>query len=93
MKNQLTDLENHLFHQIENLMHPVDGADISKEIEKSKAVSDLAGKILHSRKTKIDEARIEIDFRDQKIKIFEMAKEYGVKPNQVLEIGNEQDQE
>ena len=46
MKNQLTDLENHLFHQIENLMHPVEGADISKEIEKSRAVSDLARAML-----------------------------------------------
>ena len=47
MKNSLQDLNNHLFAQLERLNdEDLDGEALEKEIARSKAVGDMAGKII-----------------------------------------------
>lgn len=47
MKNSLTDLNNHLFAQLERLNdEDLDGEALEKEIARSKAIGDMAGKII-----------------------------------------------
>ena len=47
MKNTLTDLNNHLFAQIERLSdEEVRGDELAQEIGRAKAVSDIAAQII-----------------------------------------------
>lgn len=47
MKNSLQDLNDHLFAQLERLSdEDLDGEALEKEIARSKAVGDMAGKII-----------------------------------------------
>ena len=47
MKNKLTDLNNHLFAQLERLNdEDIKGEDLQQEIERSKAVSGIAKDIV-----------------------------------------------
>lgn len=49
MQNKLTDLNNHLFEQLERLMDDdLTEEGLTKEIKRSKAVSDIAGKIIEN---------------------------------------------
>lgn len=51
MKNKIQDLRDHLFETIEQLKDK----DAPMDIERAKAVADVAGKI-------IDSAKVEVDF-------------------------------
>lgn len=47
MKNKLTDLNNHLFEQLERLNDPsLIGSALSEEISRSKAVANVAVQII-----------------------------------------------
>ncbi len=47
MKNKLTDLNNHLFAQMERLSdEDLKGDKLTEEIERSRAVSQIAGQII-----------------------------------------------
>lgn len=47
MKNKLVDLNNHLFAELERLSdEELKGDALTEEIVRSKAVSDIAGKII-----------------------------------------------
>lgn len=49
MRNTLGDLNNHLFAQLERLGdEELDGEDLSKEIQRSKAITQVAGKIIQN---------------------------------------------
>lgn len=55
MKNKLTDLNNHLFAQIERLGdEEISKEDLEKEIKRSKAISEISSKI-------VDNARVSLD--------------------------------
>lgn len=51
MKNKLPDLRNHLFATIEGLLDETNPLDI----DRARAVADVAGKV-------IDSAKVEVDF-------------------------------
>lgn len=50
MKNKIEDLRNHLFSTIEGLLDP----DKPLEIERARAVSDVAQTIINSAKVEVD---------------------------------------
>jgi len=58
MKNKLTDLNNHLFAQLERLSdEELKGEELSTEIERSKAVSCIAKDIVSNAKLVLDAKR------------------------------------
>lgn len=69
-KNKISDLQNHLFEQIENLRNPEEGTDMELEIKKAKEVNNLAGTLVQSAKLELDfikeGGKIESNFFKQK---------------------------
>lgn len=58
MKNTLSDLNNHLFAQLERLNEEdLTPEQISKEVERSKAISGIAKNIIDNARTALDAAR------------------------------------
>ena len=56
-KNTLSDLNNHLFAQLERLSdETIDTDDLNKEIERSKAISTVAKTIIENAKTSLEGA-------------------------------------
>ena len=57
-KNTLSDLNNHLFAQLERLSdETIDQDDLNKEIERSKAISTVAKTIIENAKTSLKGAK------------------------------------
>lgn len=55
MKNKLTDLNNHLFAQIERLSdEDTKGEDLEKEIDRAKAVALISKNIIDNAKVVLD---------------------------------------
>ena len=58
IKNTLSDLNNHLFAQLERLSdETIDQEDLNKEIERSKAISTVAKTIIENAKTSLEGAK------------------------------------
>jgi len=59
MKNTLVDLNNHLFEQLERLNDEnLKGEELQEEIDRSKAVSDIASKIVSNASLALQAAKI-----------------------------------
>ncbi len=59
MKNSLNDLNNHLFEQIERLNdEELVGTDLEEEILRSKAVSNVAKKIIDNATLMLDATKL-----------------------------------
>ena len=59
MKNKIEDLRNHMFVALERLSDPeLDEAGLKKEIERSKAISDIGKVIVESAKTEVLYAKL-----------------------------------
>lgn len=57
-RNTLSDLNNHLFAQLERLSdEDLKGEELNKEIERSKAVNGVAKNIIDNAKTALDGAK------------------------------------
>lgn len=55
MKNKLSDLNDHLFAQLERLGdEELKGDDLQKEIERAKAISSVATQIVNGNKVVVD---------------------------------------
>jgi hypothetical protein len=68
MKNGLTDLNNHLFAQIERLSdESIKGDALKVEIDRSKAVSDIASKIISNGQLVLNAAQFKADFSTRAI--------------------------
>lgn len=65
-RNTLSDLNNHLFAQLERLNdEDLSEEVLSKEIERSKAINGVAKNIIDNAKTTLDGIRIMNDSLDQ----------------------------
>lgn len=59
MRNKITDLNNHLFAQLERLNDEnLKGEDLQSEIERGKAVAAIAQQIVTAAKVTVDAAKL-----------------------------------
>lgn len=59
MKNTLVDLNNHLFEQLERLNDEnLKGEELQEEIDRSKAVSDIASRIVSNASLALQAAKL-----------------------------------
>lgn len=73
MKNTLGDLNNHLFSQLERLNdEDLDSDKLQEEINRSKAVSDVAGKIISNGSLVLDAQKFYDDRMDADNKLPKM---------------------
>lgn len=65
MKNNLTDLNNHLFAQLERLSdEDTKGDDLKEELGRAKALSSIAKDITSNSQLMLDAAKFKNDFRN-----------------------------
>ncbi len=58
-RNKITDLNDHLFEQLEKLSDPdMNDEDLEKEIKRSKAMSGLASNIIGAAKVTVDAMKL-----------------------------------
>jgi len=68
-KNTLSDLNNHLFAQLERLSdETIDQDVLNKEIERSKAISTVAKTIIENAKTSLEGAKFNYENLPSNIK-------------------------
>ena len=66
MKNKLTDLNNHLFAQLERLSdESIKGDELKQEIARGKAVAGVAAQLIEVGKLALDAAKFQQDFGRQ----------------------------
>jgi hypothetical protein len=59
MRNKLTDLNDHLFEQLERLnSDELKGKELEEEIKRAKAMSQVATQIVNGHKTIVDAMRV-----------------------------------
>lgn len=63
MKNTLVDLNNHLFEQLERLNdEELTGDKLEREIRRSKAMTDVATKIIDNASLGLDAERLKVEY-------------------------------
>lgn len=63
MKNTLSDLNNYLFESLERLMDDdLSGEDLDREIQRSRAVTDVAEALIHSGELSIKAAKYKTEY-------------------------------
>lgn len=73
MKNTLTDLNNHLFEQIERLNDDeLSDEQLTKEIQRSKAMTDVAGKIIENASLGLQAEKLKIEYGRRDVNLPEM---------------------
>lgn len=65
MKNKITDLNNILFEQLENLMGAETDEELEKEINRSKAVSTIATNIVNSADLTLQATKVQLEYGRQ----------------------------
>lgn len=76
MKNKLTDLNDHLFAEIERLGdEELSGEKLQQEISRAKAIADISGKVIDNAKLALDATKLQVEYGGivrEKIKLPEM---------------------
>lgn len=73
MKNKLVDLNNHLFEQLERLNDEcLTEEELTKEITRSKAMTDIAGKIIENASLGLQAEKLKIEYGRREIELPEM---------------------
>jgi len=63
MRNKLSDLNNHLFEQLERLNDDdLSGEDFEREIQRSRAMSDISRQIIDNAKVQLDVAALALEY-------------------------------
>ncbi|MCG9597029.1 hypothetical protein L1D15_09855 [Vibrio sp. Isolate25] len=63
MKNQLVDLNNHLFAQMERLSdEDLKGAELEKELERTKAMTNISRQIIDNASLALEGAKFKAEF-------------------------------
>jgi len=63
MKNKLTDLNDHLFMQLERLNdEELTGDEMLNEIKRARAINDTAGKIIDNARLALDATRLQVEY-------------------------------
>jgi hypothetical protein len=80
--NKLSDLEDHLFAQIERLDDDkITGEDLAKEVDRAKAISGLAAQIINSRKLTLEAVKL---VASGNARANELPEGFGIKPQNQL---------
>ncbi len=74
MKNKITDLNDHLFAELERLGdEELAGDDLQSEITRAKAIADVSGKIIDNAKLALEATKLQVEYGSrQKISLPEM---------------------
>lgn len=73
MKNKLTDLNNHLFSQLERLNdEEMSEEQLNSEIKKAKAISDIADKIINNASLSLQAEKLKFEIGSDRVTMPEM---------------------
>lgn len=73
MKNKLTDLNNHLFYQLERLNdEDMSEEELNSEIKKAKAISDIADKIISNASLSLEAEKLKFEIGADRVNMPEM---------------------
>lgn len=73
MKNKLTDLNNHLFSQLERLNdEEMSEEELNSEIKKAKAISDIADKIINNASLSLQAEKLKFEIGSDRVTMPEM---------------------
>ena len=82
MKNKLIDLNNHLFEQLERLNDDdLNGDALKSEIERSKAITNVAGKIIENASIGLEAEKLKVEYGRRDIILPEMLENKDEKEN------------
>ena len=63
MKNKITDLNDHLFAELERLSdEDLTGEELIQEINRAKALGDISGKIIENAKLALDATKLQVEY-------------------------------
>lgn len=72
-RNKLTDLNNHLFEQLERLNdEELKGTDLQDEIKRSKAMANVASNIVKNAALGLEAEKFQTEYRRGEVKLPEM---------------------
>lgn len=82
MKNNIVDLNNHLFEQLERLNDDdLSEEQLNREIQRSKAMTDVASKIIDNAQLGLQAEKLKVEFGRRDVTLPEMLENKNAKEN------------